>query len=173
LSAISNATPLIYLGKIGQLDLLFKLFGDIFIPNEVYREVVINGLRLGAIEAQLINYLVNQDKIQVVKPILPDPLPAWAQPVDAGEIEVILLAQQQPADWVLIDNQHARQAARKVGLPLKGTIGILLDGFRQQFLSLRELEFWLHYIKAQPDFWISDSLCDQALARARQEIQEK
>ena len=171
MSAISNATPLIYLGKLGQLDLLFRLFGAIYIPTEVYREVVINGLRLGAIEAQSINYLINQGSIIVVKPVIPDQLPAWAQPLDAGEIEVILLAQQQQADWVLIDNQHARRAARNIELPLKGTIGILLDGFRQQFLSLSELKFLLYRVKSQADFWISDSLCDQALARARQETQ--
>ncbi|CAN5456861.1 DUF3368 domain-containing protein [soil metagenome] len=166
--AISNATPLIYLGKLGQLDLLFKLFEAIFIPTEVYKEVVTNGLRLGVPEAELVRYLVHRGNIQVVQPILPTLLPAWAQPVDAGEIEVILLAQQHSADWVLIDNQHARQAARKVGLSLKGTVGLLLDAYYRQIISLHELEFLLYRIKSQPDFWVSDRLCDQALARARQ-----
>jgi hypothetical protein len=55
--AISNATPLIYLGKLGQLGLLFKLYTWIAIPQEVYAEVVTNGLRLGAPEAQYVDYL--------------------------------------------------------------------------------------------------------------------
>ena len=166
--AISNATPLIYLGKLGQLDLFFKLFKEILIPTEVYKEVVTNGLRLGAPEAELVRYLVHQGIIQVVQPILPAILPEWAQPIDTGEIEVILLAQQQSTDWVLIDNQHARQAARKVGLPLKGTVGVLLDAYYRQIIALRELEFLLYRIKSQSDFWISDTLCDQALAHAQQ-----
>jgi predicted nucleic acid-binding protein len=45
---VSNAGPLITLGKLGQLSMLLTLYGDILIPREVYNEVVINGLRLGA-----------------------------------------------------------------------------------------------------------------------------
>src|SRR5437870_13837315 len=61
--------------------------------------------------------LVQQDSVRVVEVALPSPLPAWAQSLDVGEIEVIVLGQQQAADWVLIDNEHARRAARQVGLP--------------------------------------------------------
>jgi predicted nucleic acid-binding protein len=100
---------------------------------------------------------------------LPSPLPAWAQSIDAGELEVIVLAQQQAADWVLIDNVHARKAAREAGLPLKGTVGLLMQAFRRGYLSLREFELLIQNIKAQPDLWISEQLCDQALAQARQE----
>ena len=45
---VSNAGPLIALGKLGQLGLLLRLYDRILIPREVYREVVVNGLRLGA-----------------------------------------------------------------------------------------------------------------------------
>jgi predicted nucleic acid-binding protein len=41
---VSNAGPLIALGKLGQLGLLLKLYGEILIPREVCNEVVINGL---------------------------------------------------------------------------------------------------------------------------------
>ena len=36
---VSNTTPLSELAKVGQLDLLQKLFGKIIIPQEVYNEV--------------------------------------------------------------------------------------------------------------------------------------
>jgi predicted nucleic acid-binding protein len=173
LNAISNATPLIYLGKLGQLGLLFKLYAQVLIPKEVYTEVVINGLRLGAPEAQYVDYLIRQKIIQLREVILPNPLPSWAQTIDAGEVEVILLAQEQSADWVLIDNHHARRAARQLGLSVKGTVGILLDAYRQQHLTLREFELLIQYIKSQPDIWISDRLCDEALASARQYSQSK
>ena len=49
---VSNAGPLIALGKLGQLGLLLRLYDRILIPREVYREVVVNGLRLGVPDAR-------------------------------------------------------------------------------------------------------------------------
>lgn len=171
MKVVTNATPLIFLGKLGQLGLLFNLYNDIFVPSEVYREVVINGLRLGAAEAQAIHFLVQRNQLQIAQVDLPDPLPNWAGLIDAGELEVIILALQQGIDWVLIDNLHARKAARSVGLRVKGTIGVLLDAFRQQFLTFHELELLLHTVKVHPDIWISDILCEQVLAQAKREAQ--
>ena len=170
MKVVSNAGPLIALGKLGQLGLLLKLYGEILIPREVYNEVVVNGLRLGASDAQAVNFLIQQGHIRVADVTLPSPSPPWAQAIDAGEVETIVLAQQQSADWVLIDNAHARKAARQAELPLKGTVGLLLQAFRQGYLPLHEFELLIQSIKAQPDLWISEHLCDQALAQARQEV---
>lgn len=68
---------------------------------------------------------------------------------------------------MLIDNAHARKAARYMGLHPKGSIGILLNAFEKGLLSLREFELLIYHIKAQPNLWIGESLCDQALAKAR------
>jgi len=115
---------------------------------------------------------VQQGHIKVVKVNLPSPLPSWAHPIDVGEVEVILLAQQQVADWVLIDNLHARKVARQLGLRLRGTIGLLLTAFRAGHLSLQEFALLVQTIKSRPDFWISEHLCDQALTQARKEAKQ-
>jgi predicted nucleic acid-binding protein len=39
---ISDTTPLISLMKIGQLDLVHRMFGEIQIPDAVFRELVSN-----------------------------------------------------------------------------------------------------------------------------------
>lgn len=173
MKVVVNAGPLITLGKLGQLGLLLRLYHEILIPREVHSEVVVADLRLGAPDAQAVDFLVQQGHIQVVDVSLPSPLPPWAQPIDIGEVEVIVLAQQQSADYVLIDNAHARKAARQAGLPLKGTIGLLLEAFRKGHLSLHELELLIQTIKSQPDLWISERLCDRALAQARREAQQR
>jgi predicted nucleic acid-binding protein len=72
---VSNAGPLIALGKLGQLGLLLKLYGNILIPHEVYHEVVINGLRIGATDAQAVHFLIEQGHIRIVDIALPSPLP--------------------------------------------------------------------------------------------------
>jgi predicted nucleic acid-binding protein len=170
---VSNAGPLIALGKLGQLSLLLTLYGEILIPREVYNEVVINGLRLGADDAPAVDFLVQQGHFRVVEVALPSIPPAWAQSLDAGEIEVIVLGQQQAADWVLVDNEHARKAARQVGLPLKGTVGLLLEAWRQGHFSLQAFELLIQEVKTRPDLWISAQLCDSALEQARQEATQR
>jgi hypothetical protein len=63
-NVVSNAGPLIALGKLGQLSMLLTLYGDILIPRQVYNEVVINGLRLGADDAPAVDSLVQQGYIR-------------------------------------------------------------------------------------------------------------
>lgn len=41
MKVVTNATPLIFLGKLGQLGLLFKLYNDIFVPGKVYKEPLV------------------------------------------------------------------------------------------------------------------------------------
>jgi predicted nucleic acid-binding protein len=46
-------------------------------------------------------------------------------PLGAGELSAILLAKQSRADAVLLDDHKARQLAKKEGLPVLGTVGLL------------------------------------------------
>jgi predicted nucleic acid-binding protein len=162
-TAVSNAGPLIALGKLGRLGLLLRLYGSLMIPSAVYHEVVTEGLRLGAPDASAVQLLIDQGHIVVVSiTLLPDS-PLVTTGIDLGEAEVITLAQREQADWVLIDNAHARRAARAVGLPLKGTIGVLMEGFRRGLLTLAEFELLIEAIRADPTLWISERLCEQAL----------
>jgi predicted nucleic acid-binding protein len=165
--AVSNAGPLIALGKLGQLVLLLKLFDEVLVPQKVYSEVVVKGLEIGAADASSVDFLIQEGHIGIKTVTLPSPLPEWAQSIDMGEAEVIFLALEESADWVLIDNAHARRAARQMRLHPKGTIGLFLSAFEKGHLSLREFELLIHNIKAQPNLWISELLCDQALAKAR------
>ena len=43
MTVISNASPLINLARIGKLDLLHELYGDLIIPEAVWHEVVVEG----------------------------------------------------------------------------------------------------------------------------------
>lgn len=168
MKVVCNAGPLITLGKLGRLGLLLNLYAEILIPQEVYNEVVVNGLRLGAAEAQSVDWLLREGYIRIVGVETPPSLPDWAQPIDIGEAQAILLAQQQEADWVLIDNAHARRAARLAGIPLKGTIGLLLEALRKKHLARQEFELLIQEIQTHPEFWISERLCEWALKQMRE-----
>ena len=43
MKGVSNASPLINLARIGQLALLPRIFGHLFIPDAVWQEVVVDG----------------------------------------------------------------------------------------------------------------------------------
>lgn len=47
--------------------------------------------------------------------------------LDSGESAVLALANEHEARLVIIDEKKARQEVLKIGMPFKGTVGILLD----------------------------------------------
>jgi len=127
---VVNSTPLIALSLIGQLDLLHALFDEILIPASVYEEVVLHGRgRPGAREIAQAEWLV------VRNPETVSPFPPELLGLDLGELDVILLAQEVKADWVLIDEKLARKTARAMGLQIKGTLGVLLLAHRVGIIS--------------------------------------
>ena len=46
--------------------------------------------------------------------------------LDQGEMDVLLLARERQPEWVIIDERQARRVARAMGIPVKGTVGVLL-----------------------------------------------
>lgn len=117
---ISNATPIIALSLVGQLDLLRRLYGQVVIPPAVAAEILAGGQRAGAAELQAAAYIQTTT--------LADPRRAdlLLSELDRGEAEVIALAQERTADLVLLDERLARRHARRLGLHLTGTVGVLL-----------------------------------------------
>jgi len=63
---VSNATPLIYLAKVGKLELL-KIFGKVYIPEEVKVEVVDKGKSLGKQDSYVVEKAIKEGWIKVLK----------------------------------------------------------------------------------------------------------
>jgi predicted nucleic acid-binding protein len=120
--AIVNATPLIALAAIGRLHLLQDLFDDVIVPQAVYHEVVV----AGADKPDAGTWAAAAHWLSVMRADQEAVLDAMLLGLDAGEMEVLLLARQITPDWVLIDERQARRVAFALGLPVKGTWGVLL-----------------------------------------------
>ncbi|MBN1656959.1 MAG: DUF3368 domain-containing protein [Anaerolineae bacterium] len=162
---LSNAGPLIALGKLNQLHLLSGLFEEVQIPRSVYDEVVTQGLVRGAPEALTVRLFWQRHQWPIVD--VPESLlSAYVPPVilDPGETEVLALAQSFPDPLVLLDDEVARTEARRLGLDLCGTLGILVRAYRAGLLSLDQVELLIHEIAARPDIWIATRLCEQVMA---------
>lgn len=117
---IVNATPIIALSLIGNLDILSALYNQVLVPPAVETEVLTGGKsKIGVGELQKSGWIC-------VTP-LQDPRRAdLLSDLDRGEAEVIALAQEINADLVIIDERLARRHAGRLGLTLTGTLGVLL-----------------------------------------------
>jgi predicted nucleic acid-binding protein len=102
------------------LDLLRRLYDQVVAPSSVEAEVLAGGRDgIGRSELQETSWLR-------VAP-LQDPRRAdLLADLDWGEAEVIALAQELNADLVIIDERLARLHAKRLGLTLTGTLGVLL-----------------------------------------------
>lgn len=127
---VANSSVLIFLSKIGLLGILRKLFEEVYIPDAVYREVVIEGgERPGAKEVK------NADWIRTISIKNRSFASHLKQEIDDGEAEAIVLALGIKADAILLDDADARRIARTLELNVKGTIGVLLLAWRRRLLN--------------------------------------
>lgn len=152
------------LAKLNRLELLAKLYDKARIPEAVYREVVTQGLARGAADARTVQLFCQRHDWPIIE--VPEELLAGFQPssvLDAGETEVLALAAGDPGALVLIDDELARQEARRLGLEIKGTLGVLVSAFRQQVLTFEDVELLIQQIAARPDIWIGARLCEGVL----------
>ncbi len=157
------------LGKLNRLHLLVDLYATVHIPSAVYREVVVEGAALGAPDALPIRLFLEVRGLPIVE-AAKEVLLAYSPPVilGVGETELLALARDFREVLVLLDDEEARSEARRLGLPVKGTLGILIEAWRTGVLSLEEMEILILEIAARPDIWISERLCRQVLEQLTQ-----
>ena len=141
---VSDTTPLISLMKIGQLDLVNHLFGEVQIPNAVYEELVSN-TRFPDESRQIreCSFIKRVDvaDIQSVK------LLRRSAGLDAGESEAIVLSDSLGASLLLMDEAKGRQVAMQMGIRIMGTIGMLLAAYKEELLSKEEILHCIEILK--------------------------
>jgi predicted nucleic acid-binding protein len=120
MKVVVNTTPLIGLALIHRLDLLPALFTEVIVPRAVYEEVALQGAgRTGATALTQVSW------VQIREPGTSPTIEPLLLGLDAGELQVLLLAREVHPDWVLIDERLGRRVARALQLPVKGTVGVL------------------------------------------------
>jgi predicted nucleic acid-binding protein len=131
---VVNATPSIALFLINRLELLHQLFDRVIVPTAVYKEVAIQGANMpGATE------LASASWIEVQMPKTSPTIEPMLMGLDIGELQVLILAKEINPDWVIIDERLGRRVARVMGLPVKGTVGVLLAAYQSGYLSQIEV----------------------------------
>ena len=118
LLVVSNSSVIIALAKICRLVLLEKLFKKIIVPEAVWREVTVEG-KPGH------EKILRVEFIHVEKASGRRLVALLEELVDRGEAEAIVLALELNADLLLVDDHDVRSLAKKLGLQVMGTLGVL------------------------------------------------
>ncbi len=124
MSVVSDAGPLIGLAEIDHFGLLRKLFGRLYVPTAVYHEVVVEGK--GRPGAEEVETAVQEGWLEVMEVQESVALVLLKVDLDDGEAESLILAGERGAALLLMDERKGRIRAKAMGLPLTGTVGVLI-----------------------------------------------
>ena len=146
---VSNSAGLIGLHRIQQLDLLPQLIPQVFAPMGVIQEIGFQP-----------NWLLGRS--------LREPVVALTlqNQLGKGESEAIaLVLELENVQTILLDDKKARRIAKRMGIQVIGTLGILLKAKQQGLISrVKPLLLDLKSV----GFHISSSLYAQALELAEE-----
>lgn len=150
---VVNASPTIFLAKLGCIDILSQLYSKIVVPQGVAAEI-----NDGYDDDPAKRWLLEQVQCQVRPSPIPDIINQWN--LGVGESEVIAYACRHTGFSVSIDDRQARRCAETFGLHITGTIGLLIKAKQQGLLD--SLEDKLEEL-TQHGFRISDGVLEKAL----------
>lgn len=141
---VSDTTPIISLMRAGQLELLRRLFDVVYIPEAVYRELTENETFYEEVrivqecEFIYVKEVDNEKSVTILRNFTG---------LDAGESEAIILADEKHSDVLLIDEHKGREVAKKMGILITGTIGILTQAFDEGMLKKKDVEGCIERMK--------------------------
>jgi predicted nucleic acid-binding protein len=160
---VINTSPAIHLNAVlpGGLELLTRLVGDVIMPYEVMQElaagIVMDDTVLHAQSTS--GLIIRQSPVQ---------LSSWLKTeIDLGEAAVIQTAVDEGIGTVILDDLKARRVARRLGLAVTGTLGILLQAKASGYLPsinavIQELQ--------QRGMWLDEKVIATALQAAGESI---
>lgn len=127
---VCDTTVLLYLGRIGQTDLLPALFSAVHVPEPVLLELDMGRLlRADTVDPRNLTWA----NCVSVPAALIDDLPL--NRLGAGERAVIAYARNHNAHVAGLDDFRARQLAEELGLKVVGTLGTLLRAKQSGLIS--------------------------------------
>jgi predicted nucleic acid-binding protein len=116
---VVNASPLILFARIDRLDLLTSLTQSLVVPQAVWSEIQAGSGRDGTA-----GKVEKIPSIRVDDRPVPERVRLWD--LGAGESQVLVHALERPDSEVVLDDLAARRCARSLGLPMIGSLGVVL-----------------------------------------------
>jgi predicted nucleic acid-binding protein len=127
--AVVNASPLIYLARADLFNLLRLAGNEVVVTASVLTEIEARGAQDPAVAAVRSASWIRS----VEAPSIPSTVVAWD--LGLGESSVIAWALANPPSRAVIDDLQGRRCATSVGVPLRGTLGLVLRAKRSGHLE--------------------------------------
>lgn len=153
---VSNTTPIISLLKINKLTVLKDLYGEVIIPEGVFNEIEAGK------DKKYYTDLLKIEWIKVEKIKDKNSL-SYFLDLDKGEAETIILATESGAGLTILDETLGRYHAKRAGLKVTGTLGILLKAKKSGYII--EIKPLLYELKDK-GIWLSNNLIERTLLLA-------
>ena len=147
---VVNTTPLIALSHVGKLSILKELYGEIIIPEAVYREL---SVKADSICKRTVDQSLDWIQVEKIQNQMAKAM--YKTQLHDGEVEVMILSKEIGADVVVIDDANAKKHAKYLGLPVTGTLGVLIKAKQEGYVE--ELKPIL-YQMVEHGIYISDNL---------------
>jgi len=160
---VLDSSAIIALSQLRYWKYLNHILDEILVPQAVFEEICVKGRGLPG-DAEL-RQLLNEGLVTVRKirnRVLVD---AMLDPLALSEAEVLALAIEENADYVVIDDKMARVRARNMELKVVGTLRILRMIFDAKLIDKNEFLRALEMLKN-----IGFRISDKIIRRVKQEL---
>jgi predicted nucleic acid-binding protein len=157
--AICDAGPLIHLSEIDQTSLL-KQFKPLIIP-ELIRAEAVSFICPRDLPIQPAS--VDESKRSNLKSRL-------LMKLHPGEMDALALCAQRPNAIFLTDDLKARQEAKRLGISVHGSVGIIIRAFRFEIISKPQTERALRDLGNCRTLFITKAIIDEALNHLHQSV---
>jgi predicted nucleic acid-binding protein len=130
---VSNTSPIIFLAKLEIFDLIKKKFKKVLLPEEVYSELINNKNYIKNIQ-----YIISFRNLFEIKKV--KKLNEYNLDLHKGEKEALVLAIQENAELILLDDFKARTFAKIHNLKVMGTLGVILSFLKSEIIDFHDFE---------------------------------
>jgi len=151
-----DTSPLIFLSKASLIDLLQAFSPEIVVPQAVVAEVTAYG------EEDVTVKTLNETDWLMAKNIGLIPEVIQKSDLGLGESEVLTWGYNNPGTEVILDDLAARRCADTLGIPTRGTLGLVLTA--KQRGHIPRARPILEQLR-QSGMYLSDRILEQALSR--------
>jgi len=161
---VSNATPIIYLAKIGRLHLLERLYENIIVPKTLQAQLISNeypevsvikeAFRRGWLETKELDGedldFLNRHLVDVAG-------------IHEGEREAIAIAYNKHLPLIIDENERTgRRVAKVWGIEVKGTLRVVIEAYEKDIIAYDEAKEAFTQLLAR-NFRVSAEIYETAL----------
>lgn len=131
---VADSSPLHYLILLEQTELLHRLYERVLVPDAVVAE-----LRAEASPRKVSEWVSSPPSWLRVVEVSAEDIVSVTDELDFGERAAITLAELTRAELLLIDETAGRAEARRRGLRVTGTLGVLRTGADAGFVDVKKV----------------------------------